>query len=310
MNVYLAGWQGSTLEREERAIKAGVIKHRCISFANVVKIPGLPYYVKGIHAGYTQCVKHGVGIMMDSGVFSYRTHKSYLMRTKKGLGTLPELDDYIRLYVEFCKANHKKWDFYVTVDLTKVASKNIIIHKRLEKMGIRPMPVFHGDDTIEYLRRYHDMGYDYICVGSVTMKATVTKARRYFDSIFNMGAKLGLTFHGLAQTAPWVMLDYSWRSVDSSSWSRAAGYGCILRFNEEKSRMSTMHISDRMSSVARLHRNPKMSQAVKRDVEAEGYDFAELQSDHTARHIYNAATMLKLAAVADKRQGGGFNLLF
>jgi hypothetical protein len=307
VKCFLAGWQASNTARETRAIKAGVIKNRCFSFANMVKVPGLPFHLPGTEQGYHACVKHKVGIMMDSGVISYRTHREYLLRSGKGLGSLPEADDYIRMYVEYCKEFAHLWDFYVTIDFGIVAKDNFERHIKLEKMGIRPMPVFHGDDTEEYLRRYADRGYTYIGIGTskIQHRTTVFKKRQYLDTVFNAGVKYGLEFHGLAMTAPWIMLDYSWRSVDSSSWSRTAGYGCILRFDPDTDRISILHVSDRDSSAGKLHLNGGAMKRVQRELESEGYDFHEIQTDHTVRHIYNAATMLKLAAAAEARHSVG-----
>jgi hypothetical protein len=310
--VYLAGWQGSTLKREARAIKAGAIKHRCFSYANLVKIPGLPYLVKGICDGYTVCLKHKVGIMMDSGVFSFRAYRAHLEKVGKDVNILPTVDGYIHAYADYCKAGAHLWDFYVTVDLRPVAAENVILHAKLEKLGLRPTPVFHGDDSVDYLKRYLDKGYTYVCLGSThSVRTSVSATRKYYDGCFDFGAKHGMQFHGLAVTKPWAMLDFPWRSVDSSSWSRAAGYGSILRFDEHTCRLSTLHVSDRMSSASRLHMSTRLMARIKQQIESEGYDWHEIQTDHTVRHIYNAKTMLTMAAVAEARQRAGrFRVLF
>lgn len=217
MRVYLAGYQGSTEERESRLITSGASKNRCFSFANLEPIEGLPFMVKGIQAGYKTCVESGkIGIMMDSGVFSYRTHKARLIKNGKSIKDLPTADEYIRQYVKYCKKYSHLWSFYVTVDLRPVAAENLILHGKLEKMGVRPVPVFHGDDSIDYLKRYVDKGYDFICLGSTnSVRTGKSQFKKYYDSVFNFGAKHKVEFHGLAQTKPWAMLDYPWRSVDS-----------------------------------------------------------------------------------------------
>jgi intein-like protein with splicing domain/LAGLIDADG DNA endonuclease family protein len=215
MKAYLAGWQASTTARETRAIKAGVIKNRCLSFANLVKIDGFPWYLPGAEQGYHACLKHGVGIMMDSGVYSFRTYKAYLERKGKGLGNLPEAEEYTRLYVDYCKEFSHLWDFYVTIDFGIVAKENFERHVKLEKMGIRPVPVFHGDDSVEYLRRYADRGYKFICIGASRFDRAVPRMRQYLDIVFNAAVKWDLEFHGLAMTSPWLVLDYPWRSIDS-----------------------------------------------------------------------------------------------
>lgn len=310
--VYLAGWQGSTIERETRAIKCGAVTHRCFTYPNVHKIEGFPYFVKGIFDGYTACLKQKVGIMMDSGVFSFRGYLKSLQLKGAPTDALPTIDDYLKQYVKFCKAGKDLWDFYVTVDMRPVASENLILHAKLESMGIRPTPVFHGDDSMDYLQRYLDKGYTYVCLGSThKVRTKITQTRKYYDAAFDFGAKKGMRFHGLAVTKPWAMLDYPWYSVDSSSWSRAAGYGSILKFDEHTSRLSTIHVSDREVTSSRLRLNKKIMQRIQTEIESEGYDFNEIQTDHTVRHIYNAFTMQKMCRVAEKRQSGGnWSLLF
>ena len=304
MNVYLAGWQSETLEREKRLLKAGVFTHRCFSFANVTEIPGFPWHLEGVEAGYKLCLKRGVGIMMDSGVFSLRTYRRYLEKKGKSTASMPDEETFIRLYVDFCKKSAANWDFCVTVDFTKVSKKNFRVHERLEAMGIRPLPVFHGDDSVDWLRRYADKGYQYVCIGNVpkTRKGQ-PMTRRYLDNVFAAGARLGLEFHGLAMTSVWIMLGYPWKSVDSSSWARAAGYGCIMDWDGRTNRMSTIHVSDRGKS--RINDNSAAMGRVREHVTAKGYDFDLLREDHIYRHQYNASVMRDLGEFATRAHRPG-----
>jgi hypothetical protein len=308
MHCFLAGWQASNTENELRLVKSGAITHRCFSFANMVQVPGLPYFLPGTEEGYQVCMANGVGIMMDSGVFSYRTHKKFLTKSGKGLSSLPTDDEYVQMYVKFCKKWAHKWSFYVTVDFGIVAEDNFRRHKLLEKMGIRPVPVYHGDEGLEYLGRYKDRGYDYICIGTaLRLRSTVKERRRYLDGVFEYGAKHGIAFHGLAVTTSWMILAYPWRSVDSSSWSRAAGYGNIIRFNESTGRIETIHVSSRTGKFSQYLplRGMAFAKQLRRALEDEGYDFHELQTSHVERHEYNAFTMQKLAAVGGSGYNGG-----
>ncbi len=303
MKMFLAGWQSGTHERELRLLDAGVIGARCFSFANLIEIPGLPWYLPGVDAGYSLCVKRKIPIMMDSGVYSFRTYRAYLERKGKSTSSLPDDAGYIKLYVDFCKKHGKNWDFYVTVDFTRDCAANLKIHQKLEKMGIRPVPVFHGDDSTDYLKRYADRGYDYICIGNLPRKERkgVSAMRRYLDAVFNEADKLKLSFHGLGMTSPWLMIDFPWRSVDSSSWARVAGFGSILGWDERTRRITTLHISEKQSASSRLHNSASAMASVKEHVEADGYDFEMLRTDHIYRHQYNAYTMLKMAEFAGKQ---------
>lgn len=310
MKIFLSGWQATNYEHESKLIKAGVIQHRCVSFAYVRKMEGFPYYCKGSVESYKACLEHKVGIMMDSGVFSYRALKRSLLARSKSIQGLPTEDTFMQLYVKYCKRYSHLWDFYVTVDLDLVAENNYQRHVQLEKMGIRPVPVIHGDASVaDYIKRYVDRGYPFIGVGtSPLLRTSITQKKRFLDAVFNIGAKLGATFHGLAFTAAWIMIDYPWASVDSSSWSRAAACGSIIRFNPETRRLTTVHVSDQASSVQ--IDNSATLKSIRRHIEAEGFDWKELQTSYVVRHLYNAGTMKSLVAFTERSKPSGWRDLF
>ena len=307
MRLYFSGWQATNRERELAVIKAGHIKHRCFSFASSYKIPGFPYYLPHVGGAIDACVENGIGIMMDSGVFGYRTHKARLQEQGKSLSKLPTDEQYVQLYVDYIKANLGKYDWYATVDFAKNAADIFKCHKAIEAMGIKPVPVFHGDDSLDYIRRYHDeLGHKLIAIGTCNgVPSNSKRLRQYLYGVFNLTAKLGMDAHGLALTSPHQMLDWNFWSVDSSSWSRAAGYGTIFQFNESTSRMSAFHISDRTASGngEELKLNPKLMLRMKAAVEAEGYDFEQLRTDFVTRHIWNSDQMMRLVRVAEKKHG-------
>jgi hypothetical protein len=312
----LAGWQASREKRELEVIQRAGIKHRCFSFANLYKIKGFPYYISGFEGSYQQCLKNGVGIMLDSGIVSYRGYKAFAERTGKDISKLPCEEEFVELYVAYVKEHQKKWKFFVTMDLLPKAPIVWKWHKKLEAHGLRPTPVFHGDVDISYLERYVDKGYKYICIGGNTIRRSGDKRAfaHYLDSVFNFGAKHGISWHGLAMTSPWVMMTWPWYSVDSSWWSRSAGYGSIMRWNDTTERMSILHISPRISKAqakdALFKANKVAMQRLKEELKEEGFDLDLLRESYVERHVYNAKTMLRLAESATKRQRGSWNLLF
>jgi hypothetical protein len=316
--MYSSGWQASNAKRELAVIKAGAIRWRCFSFASVFKIPGLPYYLPHAQGAVDACIKHKIPIMFDSGVFGYRSYKLSLLKQKKDLSKLVSEDQFIQLYVDYIKKNGHLYDWFVTVDLDKVAEDIYNRHCKLEAMGIRPTPVFHGDDSAaEYLRRYHDLGHTLVCAGTATGRSGQKMQKHYLDEIFNLAEKFGMRLHGLALTSPFVMLGWNWWSVDSSSWSRAAGYGSIFVFDENTHRMSTYHISDRSTKGEVAKMNPALVERVREQVEAEGYDFDIMrqidgEDAFVLRHIWNGKQMLKLTDYATKLHGeksGNWNFL-
>jgi len=316
MKLFFSGWQATNKQRESAVIKAGAIRHRCFSFAMIQKLPGLPYYLPRLQGAYDACRKHGIGIMFDSGVVSWRSHRATLRKQGKDISKLPDEKTFIKLYVDHVKQHRKEWDkvdsgmdsMYFTIDLERNAEDIFRRHYEIVKMGINPVPVFHGDSSLDILRRYADKGCTLIGLASWrTIRTQQKQFRAYFDGCFDLGEKLGIRFHGLAMTASWLMLTYPWYSTDSSSWSRVAGYGSIMWFDEHKQRMSAFHISDRhsegKSTAAKM--NPIIMGRVKEWVEHEGFDFKELQTDFVQRHIWNGKQMLKLVDAADKRHSNG-----
>jgi hypothetical protein len=282
----------------------------------VEALPGLPVFQPRIKAAYEVCLENKIHVMMDSGVISWWSYRNSLLkkRNEKALAQLVGEEDFIRLYVEYVKKNHQKWDFFVTVDLEPKANDIFLRHERIEKMGIRPVPVFHGDDSTDYLKRYADKGYKLIAVAPNFRERSRTRHRQrpFLDAVFDVAEKRKLRLHGLAVTTPWMMLEYGWASVDSTAWSRSAIYGRIINFDEQTGRLVEQHVSDMISThaAAKLKLNTTMLARLKKQLEAEGYDLEDLQKRSVARHIYNARTMSRLAAIAEKRHRTGWNLLF
>lgn len=309
MRVYLAGWQASRGPREATVTKRAGVKHRCYTFANLFKIAGFPYYIKGFEGSYQASLAAGVGILMDSGVVSYRGYLKTQERRGKSIAKLPTSDEFLQLYAGYCKRNKKDWDDFLTVDMEPEAASTLVWHEKIEALGLRPMPVFHGDTDAAWLKKYADKGYKYIGLGGSYLhrSSRPREMRFYLDSAFNIGAKYGLEFHGLGMTTPWVMMEYPFRSCDSSWWSRSAGYGSIMRFDTVRERMSIMHVSSQVcgrvdGKVGLLKQNTVAMRRLADELKEEGFDLAVLREDFTERHVYNAIAMMKLGEHASKRQ--------
>lgn len=309
MTLFLAGYQADRVDRSKYLIDSGIMLARCFSFVNVHKVPGIhAYYLPRLEEGYRYSMDRGVKIMMDSGVFSYRSRKLWLQRAGKDLSGLPGEQEFLELYAAFCKKYSKRWSLYVSVDFEKHAAKNIVTHKKLMKMGINPAPVVHGDDDVlKYMQMYRDMGCTYMCT-SVIGWALKTQ-RQHLDAIFNVATKLGIELHGLAMTKVWCILGFPWRSCDSSTWSRSAGFGCILRFDEKTQRMYQIKVSDVVGKSedgnprsTRMPVTGRFLEMLKAELKEEGYDYRELQTSHLERHRYNASTMLKLAEAVNSQE--------
>lgn len=291
VKLYFSGWQGGTEEREVSLLDAGVT-HRCFSYVNVCRAPGIAaYYLPGIAGGYAAAVRRA-GIMMDSGVYSLRRYIR-----QRGIDDF-DRELFIRHYAEFCRENAVSWDFYVTTDFEPGAEDVYRDHLTLEKLGTHPMPVLHAAADVSYLARYRDRGYMAVGVGC---GRHVQHKRRHLDAVFSFGARYGMSFHGLALTSAWPVAEYPFASVDSSAWARYAANGVVVRYNPSRRRMLTLHVTDRsQSSVMSMTRPtvqrmpPDMLTRLRAEFDADGVTLDCLATDYTARHVYNALQFMRM----------------
>src|SRR5262249_22984613 len=142
----------------------------------------------------------------------------------------------IELYVDFVKKRQKQWDFYVTFDYERNCPLIYKVTKRLESMGIKPAPVYHGDSTIDWFKRYLDEGYTRLGVSPMlSIRTSHKNVRNFLDNLFRVVEPYkGVKLHGFAMTSLSLMFGYPWHSVDSSSWSRTSSYGCIYGLDPDR----------------------------------------------------------------------------
>jgi hypothetical protein len=167
-----------------------------------------------------------VDLMIDSGAFS-----AFMKGEKVNLA-----DD-----IAFLKANSQWIRTYVSLDVIPGSPEHpptdrerelaaIRSHANQQEMkahGLTPLPVFHQGEAIYWLERMLRDGERYICI-SPREQSRRTEQRRWMDKAFAVLKGTGVKTHGLGVTRPDFMQRYPWTSVDSSTWSKSAGYGRIL----------------------------------------------------------------------------------
>lgn len=303
--IYLSGGHTSSTEKEEKAwIKRTGCKFRCYSFAYTC--PGAFYYNKRMHQSMDISRSVGVGIMMDSGAASF--HK-FMQSRGGGQVSASKKDNKLAMdpktiedlkektidqYVEYCLKFQKQWDFFVTFDFIKDCPTIRKVTKRLWKAGLtEACPVYHGDQTIDWFRRYCEDGVKIIGIGcdySIKSRSTWRGKRYYYDEIFNVAEKYGTKLHGLAVTSLSLMFEYPWYSVDSSTWVKTAAYGKIIYVDPQMSILPQIHVSRQHSSHNPSYNNlPKnLQQKIRDRVGSYGYDFDKLRDDQYERSGFNA----------------------
>ena len=299
--VYLSHTVVSTTALETELLKCSGMRYRCFSFVYIV--PEAIYWSPRALESYELNVKKQNHIMMDSGAFSFQM---FIRRKGKSARELEKsVEKTVDQYVEFCQKRKKEWDFYVTFDWDQKVDLVWKVTKELEERGLRPTPVYHGDQSLSYLKRYLDAGYKRIGISPVAITKRDYKAcRRFLENVFRTTESYKVKLHGFALTSLSMMFAFPWTSVDSSSWSRVASYGGIYLLDEEKSSMKAIHVSTTgqikatTESVTAL--SPQAFKSLKDRVEDMGWDFELLRRSLQYRFIFNAWTYSHLNQFKDK----------
>lgn len=176
-------------------------------------------------------------LMADSGAFSAQT-----------MGTAIELTEY----ADWVKRWEPLFDHYANLDVIGDPEATLANQRRLEDMGLHPMPVFHVGSPWEYLERYLEE-YDHIALGGM-----VPHVRRYRQLIpwivkaFRMLTP-GKGYHGFGTTGWKIMSSFPWNSVDSSSWGAGYQYGQGVMFSNVKGGFVKFLVKDAKSCYALRH---------------------------------------------------------
>lgn len=286
--IHLSHTVVSTEALEKEFLRCSGTRYRCFSFVYID--PKAIYWSPRALESYKTNVVSNSHIMLDSGAFSFQM---FLIRKKMDLAKMEKLrKETIDLYVEFCKKRQKELDWLVTFDYDQKFDVVWGMTKELEKRGLKPAPVFHGDCGMEYLKRYLDAGYKRIGISSLTRRRSDYGAtRRYFDDVFRTAEPYKVKLHGFAVTSLSLTYAYDWFSVDSSSWSRSASYGAIYSLDPERGSLANIHVSltgglqSSTRSVTAL--SPAGIKSVKAQVEKQGWDFDLLRRSLQYRFVYN-----------------------
>jgi hypothetical protein len=165
----------------------------------------------------------GVTVMIDSGVFSLVSrYASETGRDFDEVRALPlkEIPGYAMLYERYitvCETvGNESWG-YVEIDLGSKEDK-MKTRAKLEKHGLRPIPVWHpmtdGQEYFHYLAKR----YDRICMGNLAMASSSVR-KRLIATVHEL--KRGypdLWVHSLGMSPNCILYACPTESCDSSSW--------------------------------------------------------------------------------------------
>jgi hypothetical protein len=288
--VYLSHTVVHYRELEEEFLKCSGVRYRCFSFVYVD--PKMIYWSPRAKEAYDVNVEHKNHIFMDSGAFSFQM----FLRKKEGVADIEKLrQDTLDQFERFCKKRQKEWDWFATFDYEPKALTVWKMTKELERRNLHPVPVYHGDSSIDWVKKYMDAGYKKIGVSpGVGRRLTYKNARKVLDEVFRAIEPYKVWIHGFGMTAPSMVFSYPWTSVDSSSWSRVASLGGIYVLEPGRASMATVHLSTTgglkkaTSDMSVSTLSPGALKSLRDHVEKKGWDFELLRRSLSYRFIYNA----------------------
>ncbi|MAE23424.1 MAG: hypothetical protein CMK92_13635 [Pseudomonas sp.] len=162
--------------------------------------------------------------------------------------------------------------------------------KRMEELGVKPLPCFHANEDERYLDYYVE-NYEYITlggmVGASTAQLSIWLDRMFNNHILDGAGRPKTRVHGFGITSEPLMERYPWYSCDSSSWVQTGAFGGIQMPDE-----GVISVSDRSPSrhTAGQHLTtlaPIERKAIEDKIRSQGFDPERLQTSAYARWPYN-----------------------
>jgi len=174
---------------------------------------------------------------LDSGAHSlFNRHAAEGVKRKRNVANADysffdteEFQTYLDKYAAYCRAHGDHFTFYVTVDVIFNAERSWDTFDYLWKSGLRPLPVLHHGEPIEFLKKMLRRT-DYVGVGGLAQGATQRAYMTWADEVFAyLGKTSEVKVHGFAMTSVPLVRKYKWYSVDSTTpWSLSRNGSLLL----------------------------------------------------------------------------------
>ncbi len=171
----------------------------------------------------------GLPILIDSGGFSAYSQ-----------GAVIDLDEYGR----WSRRNRTPDTNCISLDVIGSAGKSSINISRLKPYGDY-LPCVHVGSSPDWIDRYHDRGFRYMCLGGMVpfLKGGQTKSKeatgrlmRFIHACHDRADALGVDLHGLGCTTWDIVRKFPWRSVDSSFQNMGVRFGYPVRVYDHATR--------------------------------------------------------------------------
>lgn len=141
----------------------------------------------------------------------------------------------------------KRWghlfDAYANLDVIGDHKATMENQRRLEAMGLAPVPVFHIGSDYAVLERLVEE-YTYIALGGLVPHLRYTqRVMKHLVQCFRIAGDKAV-FHGFGVTSWTVLKSLPWYSVDSSSWGAGFRYGRVPIFDSKQGRFYHLQLGD------------------------------------------------------------------
>jgi len=235
-----------------------------------------------------------VDLFLDSGAFS---------AWSKGIEI--SIDEY----ADFIKEYKKYLTVYANLDVIGDPEATYKNQKYLEKKGLNPLPCFHFNTDIKYLKKYLEEGYDYIALGGM-VGTPGKKLMPWLDGLFakyltDQEGWPVCKIHGFGVTSLKILLRYPWFSVDSTSWVKTGRFGSVIvpirnRDGYDFSKIPHKVVVSDKSPKAGIEGQhfSNYSKIVQDHIlhyfEEKGYNYEELSADYKKRDELNIIYFLDL----------------
>jgi len=125
-------------------------------------------------------------------------------------------------YIAYLQEHGNQYCWYATLDVIGDAKTTAANWREMLRAGLKPVPVFHGDEPFELLDEYRTHS-SLVALGS-TPGWRMAARLEWYEDIF---ARFPHRYHLFRATDPELLKRFDAESVDSSTWVRAAAMGYI-----------------------------------------------------------------------------------
>ena len=234
--------------------------------------------------------REGCPVFLDSGAFSAFT-KGVEIPLEEYCHYIQENEDVIR---------HEDGVVLASVlDAIGDPLKTWQNQRRMESLGVTPLPCFHyGDDErflVEYVKRY-----PYITLGGMVSvpnsQLSIWLDRVWEKYLTDDAGRPLLKVHGFGLMSEDLLGAYPWWSADSSSWVQASSFGTLLAHQTDGKTWPSLCISSSSPNVKKPNAHfdnmpDAFREAYTADIEHRGYDTERLRTNYWSRRAYNLQLM-------------------